>query len=267
MAIQSLLDLEEFPIRDWISIKIPTLGEYRKEPDISSLVSMFTTTPSAHMIELDEMGIDFTQISDYDFFLKLFYGAFVAPKMVLYNDLPDDEKIKSLSGVELIDSTLLFNCVDFNSCYISDENGLKSIKDSNGNQIIDEFIYMQISNALCEIFDIKKYRRKPGNNTAKEYILEREKEKAELAKRKSRQGYDNGSLILDGEIVMLVCYPGFQYNFDTINNLSIYNFYACVKQVVKKDQYDKLVNGAYSGFGNVKLDKIPADKLNWLLWK
>lgn len=40
MAIQSLLDLKTFKIRDWISIKIPTLGEYRKLKNISELVNM-----------------------------------------------------------------------------------------------------------------------------------------------------------------------------------------------------------------------------------
>lgn len=266
MANQSLLDLKTFKIRDWISIKIPTLGEYRKLKNISELVNMFTTTPSAHMIELDDMGIDFTQISDYEFFLKLFDTAFVKPQVLMTCDMSDDDKINLLSTLQIIDSNELFDCVDFNSCYIDNENGLKTIKDAEGNQIIDEFIYMQISSALCEIFNVKKYKRKPGNNTAKEYILEREREKAEMAKRRNKQ-LQMSDDILDGEIVALVCHPGFPYDFDSINNISIYNFYACIKQVIKKDQYDKLVTGAYSGFGTVKLDKLPEDKLNWLSWR
>lgn len=155
MANQSLLDLKTFKIRDWISIKIPTLGEYRKLKNISELVNMFTTTPSAHMIELDDMGIDFTQISDYEFFLKLFDTAFVKPQVLMTCDMSDDDKINLLSTLQIIDSNELFDCVDFNSCYIDNENGLKTIKDAEGNQIIDEFIYMQISSALCEIFNVK----------------------------------------------------------------------------------------------------------------
>lgn len=115
MAIQSLLDLKTFKIRDWISIKIPTLGEYRKLKNISELVNMFTTTPSAHMIELDDMGIDFTQISDYEFFLKLFDTAFVKPQVLMACDMSDDDKINLLSTLQIIDSNELFDCVDFNS--------------------------------------------------------------------------------------------------------------------------------------------------------
>lgn len=261
----SLLNKTEFAIRDWLVITIPKLGEYRSgtnSADISSIVSLFTATPSLHMLELEDMGLDFTKISDYEFFLRLFYSMFVLPHqtdlLIQQGQMQESERMKK------INSSVIFKGTDFYECVIIERNGKKLICDPNGKTIIDEFIYLQTSSAICEIFAIKKYKRKPANEIAKNYILEREREKAQRAKKRKDNEFQNK---LDGEIVALVCHPGFLYNFETINNLTIYDFNVCVKQIVKKEQYDNYMLGAYGGFGTIKLDKIAEDKLNWLSWR
>lgn len=261
----SLLNKKEFMIRDWLTIAIPTLGEYRtgnKSNDIESLVSLFTATPSVFMLELEDMGLDFTQIKDYDFFLRQFYSLFVLPYEV--NQQVDAGQLEPDKKMRIIHSDALFPNTNFYEYIIIEKNNKKIICDRDGKLIIDEFIYMQTSSAICEIFSIKKYKRKPANDIAKQFILEREREKALRARQKKDNEFQNR---LDGEIVALVCHPGFGYNFETVNDLTIYDFNVCVRQIVKKTQYDNYMLGAYAGFGGIKLDKIGEDKLNWLSWR
>lgn len=261
----SLLNKKEFLIRDWLIIKIPSLGEYKEGKhsyDIEKIVSLFTMTPSVYMLELEDMGIDFTTLTDYEFFLRQFFSMFVLPnhtnQLIETGELPEEERMK------VIHSDVLFKDTDFYKCFIIERNGEKIICDPHGKLIIDKYIYMQTSSAICEIFSIKKYKRKPANDIAKQYILEREREKAQRAKKRKTNEFQNA---LDGEIVALVCHPGFLYNFETIKDLTIYDFNVCVKQIVKKEQYDNYMLGAYAGFGGLKLDKIGEDKLNWLSWR
>lgn len=53
----------------------------------------------------------------------------------------------------------------------------------------------------------------------------------------------------------------FKYNYDTVNDLTVYDFMVSVKQIVKKYQVDNLNTGLY--MGTIDRKKI-GDKLNWL---
>lgn len=252
-------------IRDWFTIRIPTLGEYKEgkqSVEIECLVSLFTATPSAYMIELDDIGIDFTKMKDYELFLRQFYSMFVLPYKT--NQMVDSGQLEPDKRMGIIDSSALFPNTNFYEYLIIEKNNKKIICDRQGKLIIDEFIYMQTSSAICEIFNIKKYVRKPANDIAKQFILERERDKAQRAKTRKSNEFQNK---LDGEIVALVCHPGFGYNFETVKELTVYDFNVCVRQIVKKEQYDNYMLGAYGGFGTIKLDKIAEDKLNWLSWR
>lgn len=252
----SLLNKNEYKINDDIIIKIPTLKDYRNtdnfQSDYQSIMSLFIITPSDRMVELDDEGIDFTSIDEYDFFISLFYSTYIL----------NSKKINSP------DSTKVFKNLDFK--YL---NIIKNHQDEivlinkNGKEIINKRLYMQISNVFCELFMIKKNRRNPQNLEAKKYIIEVERRHQKYIKKKSNKVDQERQNEFNEQIVAIVCRPGFTYDFDTINKLTIYDFYACLKQLIKDRNIDYIMNGAYCGFGSVDLNKISKNQLNWLSFR
>ena len=244
----SLLNKNKFVINDQITVHIPTLREIKgvtpetegtdkDEADLYSIVNLFSATSSDIMVELDSMGIDFTTWSDFTTFLLLFEGV---PKQIL------EEK-----------SHLLFdniNLADF-EVSVNKENELPILYDFKHNIIIDELMYMRLSTIFCTMFSITKHRRKPGDKVARDYILEREKIKTA---RRKKQTYSSR---FDKQIVALVNNSNFQYNFDTVLDLTVYNFTCSLKQIVKKYGIDNMYTGIYAGTVNAK---NLGNKLDWL---
>ena len=60
-------------ITDHIKIRQPTIGEIEEygEKEYFSLISIFIATPFDMIAQLDQQGIDFTQITDFDLFRGL----------------------------------------------------------------------------------------------------------------------------------------------------------------------------------------------------
>lgn len=98
-----------------------------------------------------------------------------------------------------------------------------------------------------------------GNETMKKYALEREE-----AHRKNRQAKRRPySSRYDKQIIALVNNANFKYDFETVNDLTVYDFAVSVRQIAKKDQADHLYTGMY--MGTVKLNANErSTKLNWL---
>ncbi len=64
---------KDYPINDYIRVMIPTVGEVlENEDNYYSMVSMLTAMPIDMMVQLDDIGIDFTTINEWELFLLLF---------------------------------------------------------------------------------------------------------------------------------------------------------------------------------------------------
>lgn len=259
MGVISLLNQDRFVVNKKITIKIPTLAEMRGydfntgrigklDNDFENLMNLFIITPSNNMVELWDMGIDFTQISEWEYFLLLFDAEFNYAK---------DENLY------MIDSTKVFEGIDFSKCRLKQQGNDVMIVDENGECVINELVYMQLSNVFCEILNTTKYRRKPADNTAKEFILDMERKHIKHRKRRSQENRN----AFDELIIAMVCEHGFPYDFDTINKLTIYDFNCCVKQIIKRVNYDNLSLGLYGGMGTIDRKKIKSSDLNFLSFR
>lgn len=252
MAI-SLLNEREYRITDKVTVFIPTLGEYRdktKRSDYEILMNLFLLTPSNYMLELSEAGRDFTKISEYDFFIENFFVMFLLPQI----------QKKEIN----VNSKLLFKDLDFKTLLPQEqENGRTVLVNADGDIVIDEYVYIQIGLLFCEILNIKKYRKKPANKIARDYFLELEREHRNNAKRINQKAKNN----FDEMIIAMVCNPNFPYDFETINSLTIYDFYCCVQQIMKWVNYENLMRGIYSGFGAVDPKKVKKSEFNWLSFR
>ena len=88
MTESSLLYKREVPITRDIHIVIPTVGEVLEDEDnYYSLVTMLTAMPMDFMVQLDDMGIDFTTINEYELFLILFNSVRTMDTHLIFGDL------------------------------------------------------------------------------------------------------------------------------------------------------------------------------------
>lgn len=238
---KGLLYARSYPIsvkNDKIKIVIPTVGEILENEELySGIVTAVTATPSDFMVQLDDFGIDFSKISSFDLFLLLFKSLQESDTSLVFGDL-------DLSKFEKV-----VNC----------QNGHVVLKDKENGIIIDRAIHDQICRLLRKINHLEKHDRKPANEEAKKYMLER----ARIKQRRALQ--QSGKSQLEDLIVALVNTEQYKYDYEGTLGLTIYQFNASAYQIIKKINYDNTMIGCYAGTVNIK--NLSQDDLNWLSTK
>jgi hypothetical protein len=156
---------------------------------------------------------------------------------------------------------MLFGDLDLKSfeMAVSEQNGQIVLLDRKRDIVIDRAIHGQIAGVLRKIHHLEKNRRKPANEEAKRYMLERARIKAQ--RDRNRQRYSQ----LEPLIIAMVNTEQYKYNFEETRDLSIYQFNESVRQIIKKVDYDNRMYGVYSGTINAK--ELSQDDLNWLSHK
>lgn len=237
MATENLLYRRDYPVTDSISVVIPTVGQILDNEDLyNDVVSAFTAMPIDFMVQLDDAGIDFTTINAFDLFIMLSEGLKKVDTSLVLKDI-------NLSEFELCVNNQTKKLVLYNQ-----ESGIE----------IGRREHSQIASALRRINHLEKNRKKPGNDDVKQYMLERMRQKM---KRHPRTEASQ----LEQLIVAMVNTEQFKYDFESVRNITIYQFNECVRQIVNKVNYDNRMIGVYSGTVNVK--ELSQDELNWLVHK
>lgn len=239
MKYLNLLYKDAYKINDSISIYIPKVKDIiEHESEYYSMVSTITAMPIDLMVELDDIGIDFTLISEYELFLLVFNSIASSPY-----------------------SSLIFGNLDLSKFELAKESntGNPVLIDIENDIVIDKLTYYEISNVLRKIHNIKKDIRKPGNEEAKKYLLERARSK----RNKNKNRHEDSQL--ESLIVAMVNTEQYKYNYDTTKELTIYQFNECVQQITKKIDYSNKMYGLYTGSINIK--DLKKDDLNWLSHK
>jgi len=235
MATVNLLYKKKYDITSTISIQIPTVRDIIEcEDEYYGAVFSLTAMPIDMMVQLDDVGIDFTKINDYELFLLLFEGMKDAPcARLIFGDL-------DLSG--------------FNAAI--DEKGNIFLVNPNTGDRIDRAVHYNIADALRKIHNLEKKIQKPGNEEAKKYMIERARIKQKRAAKKKKDSE------LEDLIIAMVNTPEFKYDYEGVLDMTIYQFNASVNQIIRKINYDNLMIGCYAGTVNVK--ELSQDSLNWL---
>lgn len=233
---KSLLKLSSITIPDTkLSIRIPTVGEILEdERSYYSIISAFTASTFQYMVELDNMGIDFTSITDYELF-KIIFPAFA----------------KS-------DLSILFGDLDVSDFDIYKDKNQREFIYSPGNDMeINEKTYLELADTIRKINLLEKVTYRPGNESARKYLLEKERRRR---KRDSRKPYEP---YLEKLVVSLVNTSEFPYNYESCMDLSIYKFNQSFRQIQHKIAFDNIMIGVYAGTVDVSRlsDK---DTLSWI---
>ena len=232
-----LLYADRYNINDKIYVRIPTVGEVLENEDsYFEIVYSIVATPYDLMVQLDESGIDFTKITSFDLFCLLFGHLKEMDVSLVFGDL-DLTKFKTA---------------------VNNQNGNFVLRDEENDIIIDRAIHGQICACLRKLLNIPKTEKTPGNEEARIYMLEKARKKM---KRKKRQKQPDSQI--EDLIVALVNTAEFPYNYESVKDISIYQFYASLKQVTHKVKFDKTMIGVYAG--TVQFDKLDMDERSWIL--
>ena len=238
MSTLNFLYQKQYAINDSIHVVIPTVGEViDNEDEYYGLVSVLTAMPVDLLVQLDDAGIDFTTINEYELFLIMFDGLRTQDTHLIFGDL-------DLTKFEMTTNP---------------QNGKVILVDRENDITIDRAIHGQIAAALRKIHHLKQNRRKPANKEAKEYMIERAR--AKMRRNRNRKQASQ----LESLIVALVNTEQYKYNYEGTRELSIYQFNESVQQIIKKINYDNTMRGVYAGTLRVK--DLNQDDLNWLIHK
>ena len=238
MSTLNLLYKKQYAINDSIKIVIPSVGEIiDNEDDYYSIITVLTAMPIDLMVPLDDAGIDFTEINEYELFLLM------------------------SAGLKAQDTHLVFGDLDFSKFEIAvnQQNGNIVLYDAENDIVIDRAIHSKIAGILRKIHHLEKNRRKPANKEAKEYMLKRARDKMRRNKNRKQESQ------LEPLIIAMVNAEQYKYDFEGTRELSIYQFNESVRQIIKKVDYDNRMYGVYAGTINAK--ELSQDDLNWLTHK
>ena len=225
MGSNSLLNKQSVEVTDQITLRIPTVGEILdNENAYFSLISIMTSTPFQYMVQLDDLGIDYTEITDYQMF-QLFFPIYAQSDIsIIFGDL-------DLKDIGL---------------YHDHTTNLDVLYSPKSDIKIDEFVYYQMARLMRQVNCIKYERKKPKGEHTKKYLLEKERRHLKNMERmKKRKEFEQSEF--EKLIVALVNNVHFKYDYDTIRDLSIYNFYQSFQQIQHEINFNNVMRGVYAG--------------------
>lgn len=231
---KSLLKLSSVEVVPNLTVRIPTVGEILEDEfHYYNIVSSLTAVPFQYMVQLDDMGIDYTAITEYELFSMLFLGYIQSDLSILFGDL-DVSDFKH----QTIDNRMVI---------ISNKNDI----------VIDEYVYNKLADTIRKINLFDKVNSKPGNEHMKKYLLEKERKKLKRNAKKPKEAY------LEKLVIALVNTSDFPYDYETCMDISIYKFNQSFKQIQHRITFDNTMLGIYSG--TVDTSKmINKDALSWI---
>lgn len=257
----------DIPITDKIIVTQPTLGQIEEfgEKRYFQAVRNLTSVGADLKWQLwDYFEIDYTTIDDYDLFIKLIHPMVSSKKNFLkelknnpeyeeqYSKLTDKEKEEMLINP----LSLILKDIDLADFTVCEHHQKQEIILYNEEQdiIINRFIYLQIVNAVRQIHGFKRNNQMPANEITKMFLIDDARDEAMLA---SQQPYKS---TLKPLISALSAKCG-QCGDDRIWNMPINMLFDNIKRILKIQDAELLLQGAYSGFASLK--GIDKDRLDW----
>lgn len=229
-----LLYARQQQINEHFSVHVPSVGEiYDNEDAYYDVVCSIVSTPYDMMVQLDDAGIAFTKINDFDLFCLMF------PRL------------------QEIDTSLVFGDTDLRGfkAAVNQQNGNIVLVDDASDAVIDRAIHDEIAKFLRMILHIEKNEKRPANEEARKYMIERARKKQSRMKKKKESG-------LEDFIVALVNNADFPYNYETVRDISIYQFYSSLHQISHKIKFSNTMIGYYAG--TVKFEDLNPKDRSWI---
>lgn len=225
---------DPYVINDHITITQPTIGQIADygEKKYYSMVHTLTAISSDMKSQLDDIGLDYEQVEDFQLFMML------APT------LPQES------------TSILFGDIDFTKLkvYKNLENGLPMLANKDTGLKIDMLIYERIVSYLRKAHGLKKKVEYAANRRTKMILIEEDRRNIELNKNKPYKSFLT-PLISAVKVRM-------GYTKDYVRNMGIVEFMDDVQRLQIINNADALLHGMYSGMIDAK--NINKNELNWM---
>lgn len=266
MENKSILISDKIQITPDIYIRIPTVREILEDESLYyNITYTLSSVPFQQMVQLDDMGIDYTTITDWELFNKNIqiysYTIQEYKKNLSQLDPTSDEYIKTSKSLDslLKSFNYVFGDLQIEGFGLYHDNSINEdiLYNVYTDVRIDKVTYYEIAKTIRKINDYEYVKSKPGNESAKKYLLEKERRRLKSAARKPYEPY------LEKIIVALVNTSEFPYNYSTCMDLTIYQFNQSFKQIQHKISFDKTMIGVYAGTVSTK-DMADKSVLSWI---
>ncbi len=258
---------KDIKITPKITVTQPTLDQIERfgERKYFNAVQTLTAVGADLKWQLwDYKKIDYTTIEDYDLFIR-FSSKLVSSKKKIHEELVNnrekyEKELSEISDEELaemlvnpLELVLNIDLADFTLCK-SNKNDQIILYDIKNDITIDRAVYSQIVDVVRKIHGFKRNNQMPANERTKMDLIDDARDEAMAA---SHRQYKS---ILKPLISALSIKCG-MCGDDRIWNMNINMFFDGIKRAGKIQDAQLLLQGAYSGFANLKgVDKT---RLDW----
>ena len=225
---------DDYVINDYIKITQPLIGEVVDygEAQYFSMVHTLTAIPSDMKSQLWDLGLDWTEMDDFELFMMLVQTLTPDKTSILFRDL-DFSKLKPFKN---------------------NQNGDIVLADKETGIIIDKMIYLRIMSYLRKLHNITPKVEKAANKMTEKVLIEEDRQKILLAKDKPFKSY------LLPLISAIKVKQG--YTKDYVRNMGLYEFFDDIARAQVINNADHLLSGAYSGMMDLK--KVNKQEFNWM---
>lgn len=245
-------------ITDKIAVKQPTVNEIIDfgEKRYFSAVRNITAVGADLKWELWKNGIDYTQISDYELFVRVLKNIVQSHKE-LYQKIKDENTENNFTESDLnellINPLSLVLNIDFADFKVmkSENNQEIILYDELNDIVIDKLVYFKMVDVIRRIHMFKRNNEMPANERTKMDLIEDDKDESE-----SRRQCEYKSILVP--IISTISVKTGM--FKDVWDLKINMLLDCVKRIRKIQDAEFLLQGAYSGFASLKgIDKSRLD--------
>ena len=231
---------EDYKINDFITIHQPTVQNVidMGEKEFYATIAPFTSNTTSFRVQLYDLGIYWTDITDFELFSLLIKTLKPENTKVFFGDL-------DLESFDLMAKQT--------------ENGeqIPVLFSQKMNCEIDEETYLKIRDYFCFMFGITLEREIIRSKSLGAEVIA--KEKADIAKKRAET---KGTTSMIQMISFALNHPGFKYKKDELRNVCYVEFLDSIKRLQVYEATRALTQGSYSGFCDVS--KIPKEEFNFL---
>lgn len=222
----------DIKVAEGIVVKQPSIGDIAEygEAQYFSAAQTLCATPSSMKVALDDMGLDFSQITDFQLFIMLCQSLTPDATSLLLGDLD----LTSLKPFQMKDTEEVV------------------LSNADHTIVINEIVYEILVQYLRKMHGFKKQVDKPGNAMTRKILIDTERKDAERNKNKEYKSF----------LVPLISSLQGRNHWtkDYIKDMGVYEFFDQINRAQIIAQADAALGGCYSGMCDTsKMDKSILD--------
>ena len=252
MEVDKLKLLRGKPIvfSDLLTIYQPTLGQIEEVGEQKFFNTLWLMCSCAWDMPstFADAGIDFMSVSDWQFFIQITHSFNVEDTRLVFGDL-DFSKLLPMNYQE--DDNTEPQIVLVNP----EPMTINGIEYQPAQYIFTEDMYKEMIPFVREMIGFQHKGRKAANKaTAKILIMDDRKQR-------NRHKNDTYESMFHNGIISLVNTEEFPYTYETVFDITMYQFTKSLLQIQGKKQACAMLQGSMSGF--VDTSKIPSSSFQW----